>query len=282
MTTIIPDPQLPRRTESGMHTRAVNAAAGVLLAAMENGRQTPTGLAIALDAACLLNPPEHAHYRAAFEAQQARAETLDGLLRTAQDRITELEKANEGLDDLRIRAIDKNDELRARIAELEAQRERRRVRLVACEADLGEMRGLLSPNGFPRRIPPEVEIHERVAPAVEWLLNRVSELEARLAEYERPADEDPIAYTLTEKATARPGMQPAIRTDAPDFFQPGHTYSSTIFGGPFTVDYVGTNPGSGERYAHGWIHHEHDDSWAPNVVTGLFERFIDITRGGDA
>ena len=54
------DQQLPRRTESGMHTRSVNAAAGVLLAAMEQGRQTPTGLAIALDSARLLNSPEHA------------------------------------------------------------------------------------------------------------------------------------------------------------------------------------------------------------------------------
>lgn len=90
VTTIIPDQTLPRRTESGMHTRAVNAAAGVLLAAMQQGRQTPTGLAVALDSARLLDSPEHAA--------------------------------------------------------------------------------------------------------------RVAELEARLAEYERPADEDPIAYTLTEQA----------------------------------------------------------------------------------
>jgi len=60
VTTIIPDQPPSRRTESGMHTRAVNAAAGVLLAAMQQGRQTPTGLAIALDSARLLNSPEHA------------------------------------------------------------------------------------------------------------------------------------------------------------------------------------------------------------------------------
>lgn len=78
--------------------------------------------------------------------------------------------------------LDEAERLRARVAELEAQRERRRVRLVACEADLGEMRGLLSPNGFPRRIPPEVEIHERVAPAVDWLINRVTELEVAAVE----------------------------------------------------------------------------------------------------
>jgi hypothetical protein len=74
------------------------------------------------------------------------------------------------------------------VAELEAQRERHRARLVAAEADLLNVRGLLSPTGQPRRVPAEVEIHERVAPAVEWLLNRVAELEARIAEYERPAD----------------------------------------------------------------------------------------------
>ncbi|MFJ6905571.1 hypothetical protein [Streptomyces griseoluteus] len=60
MAPIIPDPSLPRRTESGMATRAVNAAAGVLLAAMQQDHRTPTGLAIALDSACLLNSPETA------------------------------------------------------------------------------------------------------------------------------------------------------------------------------------------------------------------------------
>lgn len=72
------------------------------------------------------------------------------------------------------------DALRARVAELEERIEHRRMRLVEADADLQEMRGLLSPNGFPRRVPPEVEIHERVAPAVEWLLRRVEELEKRL------------------------------------------------------------------------------------------------------
>ncbi len=161
VTTETTPQALPRRTESGMQTRAVNAAAGVLLAAMQQGRQTPTGLALALDAAQLLNSPEAA---AEFEK----------LLRWHREAI----------------------------AKLVARIERHRARLVKAEADLLEMRGLLSPNGEPRRIPAEVEIHERVAPAVEWLLNRVAELESRLAEYERPADEDPIRYTLTAAAEA--------------------------------------------------------------------------------
>ncbi|WP_198533184.1 hypothetical protein [Streptomyces sp. AcH 505] len=74
----------------------------------------------------------------------------------------------------------------AKIGELEAQRERRRVRLVEAEADLQEVRGLLSPNGEDRRIPAHVEIHEQVAPAVEWLLTRVADLETT-AESQRHA-----------------------------------------------------------------------------------------------
>ncbi|MEU8473704.1 hypothetical protein [Streptomyces hygroscopicus] len=79
---------------------------------------------------------------------------------------------------------------RARAAELEEQIERRRMRLVKAETDLLEMRGLLSPNGRPRRIPPEVEIHERVTPAVEWLLARVAELEQHAAESRMSVVED--------------------------------------------------------------------------------------------
>lgn len=43
-----------------MIARNVNAAAGVIAAAMEQGKQLPASLAIALDAAGLLNSPEHA------------------------------------------------------------------------------------------------------------------------------------------------------------------------------------------------------------------------------
>jgi hypothetical protein len=83
----------------------------------------------------------------------------------------------------------------------------------------------------------------------------------------------------------REGIEEILATmpaaDAPaDFFRPGHTYSTTIFGGPFTVDFVGTHPATGERYAHGWVHYS-DDSWAPQVVTGLFDLFTDVTEAGE-
>lgn len=45
---------------------------------------------------------------------------------------------------------DRAETAEARVAALEDQRERRRVRLAKAEADLLEMRGLLSPNGHPR------------------------------------------------------------------------------------------------------------------------------------
>ncbi|MHB9862144.1 zinc finger domain-containing protein [Streptomyces sp. YIM S03343] len=60
MTTETTAQPLPRRSDSGMHSRAINAAAGVLLAAKQQGKQFPIGVAIALDSAILLNSPEHA------------------------------------------------------------------------------------------------------------------------------------------------------------------------------------------------------------------------------
>lgn len=48
--------------------------------------------------------------------------------------------------------------------------------LVALRNDSLNMRGALSPNGFPRRVP--MPLGKDLAPVVEWLLNRVDELEA--------------------------------------------------------------------------------------------------------
>ncbi|WP_112469443.1 hypothetical protein [Streptomyces triticisoli] len=144
MTTIIPDQPLPRRSESGMATRKVNAAAGVVLAAMKAGRQTPTSIAIALDSACLLNSPEQA-----AEFEQLR------------------------------------DRLPALKAELFAEQTQHRTTLEQRNAHANEL------------------LHLRA---------RVAELEARLAEDERPTDEDPIAYTLTDKAeTLEDDVTPQVR-----------------------------------------------------------------------
>lgn len=69
---------------------------------------------------------------------------------------------------------------------LDAERERsekRRRRMAAAEGDLLDIRGLLAPSGAPCRVP--MELGERVAPAVEWLLAEVVRLRAQVAELER-------------------------------------------------------------------------------------------------
>ncbi|GGJ81676.1 hypothetical protein GCM10011583_11440 [Streptomyces camponoticapitis] len=120
--------------------------------------------------------------------------------------------------------------LKATVAELEAQRERRRGRLVALQNDATNMRGALSPNGQPRRVP--MELGETLTPAVEWLIARVAELETAAgvendtregestplivyrAVYEPPGQPIPLGwYTTTEAARAH--CETALRFDNP-------------------------------------------------------------------
>lgn len=91
----------------------------------------------------------------------------------------------------------------------EAKWERHRSELTALRTDALNLRGLLCPDGEARRIPAEVEIHERVAPAVEWLLNRLAELEhtvrqmcAALNGYDCP----PAGETPVETAARAAGL----------------------------------------------------------------------------
>lgn len=72
--------------------------------------------------------------------------------------------------------LDEAERLRAEVAELKEQRERRRVRLVALQNDALSMRGSLSPNGQERKVP--FPLGETLTPAVDWLIARVAELEA--------------------------------------------------------------------------------------------------------
>lgn len=69
------------------------------------------------------------------------------------------------------------------VAALLAKLDDYRTRLVAAEADLLNVRGILSPNGQQRRVP--VELVPTVAPAVEWLVAEVERLRAQAV-----ADED--------------------------------------------------------------------------------------------
>ncbi|MDX3398391.1 hypothetical protein [Streptomyces sp. ME01-18h] len=104
----------------------------------------------------------------------------------------------DALDDLRVRALDKNDELRAQVIDLEAARDqlvrwhgedtktittlvarvdRYRARATALQNDALSMRGSLSSNGEDRKVP--FELGETLTPAVDWLIARVVELEAQ-------------------------------------------------------------------------------------------------------
>jgi len=129
--------------------------------------------AYALESAQLLQSPEtaaeHAHYRSAFEAQRSRAETLDGLLRTAQDRVAELETEREKL--ARWHGEDSKT-----INRLVARVERRQAELVALRNDALSMRGSLAPADGDRKVP--FELGGTLTPAVDWLIARVAELEA--------------------------------------------------------------------------------------------------------
>lgn len=98
-------------------TRAINAAAGVIHASLQQGKTLPASIAYALDSACLLNSPEFA-----AELEQLRRELesarVDGRrLIQAEQRRAELEAV------LRTHRDDDRAEierLRARVAELEA------------------------------------------------------------------------------------------------------------------------------------------------------------------
>jgi hypothetical protein len=67
------------------------------------------------------------------------------------------------------------------IAELEEQRERRRLRLVALQNDALDMRGSLSPNGEDRKVP--FPLGETLTPAVDWLIARITELETEVEQH---------------------------------------------------------------------------------------------------
>ena len=103
-----------------------------------------------------------------------------------------------------------------RLLDAEERIERRRARLAAAESDLLTVRGLLSPNGGARRIPAEVEIHEQVAPAVEWLLNRIAELEAAQGTVFRASHDSIVMGHYTTREAAREHCETVLRREIGD------------------------------------------------------------------
>jgi len=191
-----------------MNARLVSTAADVIARAMENGRQTPAGWAVALDCAQLLQSPETAAEVDALRARlagelasplawarlldvksldnfmcalgmAADTDPADGALSQVEEMIRSFRSAvAPGAEEERSETL--HDHIVARDAEVE----RLRARVTELEADLA------------------AKAQDTEAAVKGWERARacVAELEARLAEYERPADEDPITYTLTDKA----------------------------------------------------------------------------------
>ena len=91
----------------------------------------------------------------------------------------------------------------ARIAELEAQRDRRRVRLVALQNDALSMRGSLSPMGEDRKVP--FPLGETLTPAVDWLIGRVAELES-----ERHSTNEALDDAVRELRARRDDVTPQV------------------------------------------------------------------------
>lgn len=100
-----------------MNARALNALAGVICRAQENGKQTPMGIAIAVESAGLLQSPE-----SAAELEQLRSERASTNAALAD--VTTAQRAGEFALGGMTRACDsilaERNELRERVAELEA------------------------------------------------------------------------------------------------------------------------------------------------------------------
>jgi hypothetical protein len=143
------------------NTRAINAAAGVIHACIQQGKPLPVSIAFALEAAGLLNSFEHA-------AEVAQLSTdLDGARLSLWE--------------------EEQDSKRLRLALKSAQRGRREMRDLyeITEASRKRWRDAL------------IEADEDRAA----LRARVAELEAEAGDGStRTVDEDPIAYSLTPEA----------------------------------------------------------------------------------
>ena len=152
--------------------RRVAHAAETIRARWEIGVSTDpqTEAAQALEDTCQLQSPETAAEMADLREMYATQSLANAEYRLRVDAlVAERASTNAALS----AAVEE-------IAELKAQRERRRIRLVALQNDALNMRGTLSPAGCPRRVP--MELGETLTPVVEWLLDRVAELETLLPE----------------------------------------------------------------------------------------------------
>ncbi|MFE6426781.1 hypothetical protein ACFVOB_15085 [Streptomyces rochei] len=150
-----------RHTSNGMHTRLVATAADVISRAMQQGRSLPAALAVALDSAQMLQSPETA---AEHERVRKHAQALEAA----------------AYGDAMVRLVGSIEQIKLLHSGLAAQK----GRADTLDRLLREAQARVS------QLEADRDANDREYEAAT----------ARLAEYERPADEDPIRYALTESA----------------------------------------------------------------------------------
>ncbi|MFB7461220.1 hypothetical protein [Streptomyces sp. NPDC056188] len=124
--------------------------------------------------------------------------------------------------------------LRARVAELETEREklvrwhgedsktitglvarvdRHRARLVALQNDALSMRGSLAPADGDRKVP--FELGETLTPAVDWLIARVAELEAAQGTVFRASHDSIVMGLYTSREAAQAHCEAKVQQEEP-------------------------------------------------------------------
>ncbi|MBU8549755.1 hypothetical protein IMX12_13145 [Streptomyces sp. Babs14] len=244
-----------RHTSNGMHTRLVATAADVISRAMQQGRTLPAALAVALDSACLLQSPDTAaEHRAA--ALLEVAEVIAGIDFHPNARARSLDIATGLVQRLRRMADEPHPGKYTLVTSWEYElMQRQQERAAAAEARVAQLEA-------------DREANDR---EYEAATARIAELEARLAEYERPADEDPIAYALTEQAaTAYPATLPWARLmDADDLEEFLADLTAAIVGrdGTAALDEVEKTCGTWRLIAE--AQHAHNTAPGPDADEGL-------------
>jgi hypothetical protein len=154
-----------------VNARALNALAGVICRAQENGKQTPMGIAIAVESADMLMSPEAA---------------------------AELDKTLEDLTGARLSLWEEEQEnARLRLALASAQRGRRELREL-----VRQMRDALSGYDCPPPGETPMQLVTRVSIAWSEAERRIAELEA-----ERHTTNDALAeMTVAQRTAARPAI----------------------------------------------------------------------------
>jgi hypothetical protein len=141
--------------------------------------------------------------------ESMRGGELARLQARAEELLAERHSTNEAPSD----AAEALRRQRDRISSLEAQRERRRARLVALQNDALSMRGSLSPNGEDRKVP--FELGETLTPAVDWLIGRVAELEAAQGTVFRASHDSIVMGLYTTREAAQAHCEAKVQQEEP-------------------------------------------------------------------